>query len=313
MATNQPGSNPANNQQFPNPGRQEPFVNEALSKEFFIGQARYLRMTKGWGRDRIWNYLDKGWGGEGFDYAVRTVANWYKGIEPSKSLPFDPETYAAEDAPYLARLDLLKRSLYHPERLTVAEAEVAVRLKHFFNSPEGESVDLFPQLAVIDAYNRTTIADLSLDALNDMLAYQPWNSDGEGIYRYALEKHLAEVPYIPLLTESTNVARESFEPAGYIVGAFAQLRIPMVTYYDKTAGRFRVSFLSVESVNNPWNPVDGAGDVEKDEFGARLYKTLGEYASQCNWRVLIAGSLAGVFKPVTVYTVSIEEASDGNR
>ena len=279
---------------------------QVLDKEFFKAEARHLRRTTTFGAVRIWKQLNNEYGSVGFDYSPRAVGYWIEGIaanSESESLDFDFLNVDPINAPYLSQLDLLKRSVLRGKGLTAIESETAVKLRYFFNNPNGNSVDLFPQLAVINAYARTSEAGMPLDHLKSLLAYQPWNPSGARLYCEALDEERIRLPSIPMLTMISFDDHYSFDPPKYIVGAYAHLRIPALSYFNMTEGRLRTPNLNVEHYDSTSTP--DPNYPESFQFD--------ELAQYCNWRDLITRFNNGTLEPLLSFPLLPKEFFDDDR
>jgi len=249
---------------------------------FFKSKVIEMRRNNPWGREKITKLLQKEFGKDqsdprGFIYGEKKVEKMYEGI-PKGPVPvamaFDRREYPNSEMPYLTRLDFLKKRMYPGERLTIAEADVAVRLQHYFESPDGDSVDLIPQLGVIEAYTRASEADLDLEPLNALLILQPWKPAGGSVYREALRSRELQFPMIPMLSEIADTATDVTTITPYIHGANAQLGLPAVVYFISDERKFSLwSLLS----NN-------ANDGDHKETNDSEFHSLRQTAGWCNWR-----------------------------
>jgi hypothetical protein len=245
------------------------------SREFFENLVRDLRSDQGWGREKITSHLQGKYGVHAFPWSSKTVEKMYEGVSkgPRPNLAsFDFKCFAGAELPYLMKLDLLKRSMFREAALTRVEAATAARLSHFFNSPNGYPVDLYPQLAIIDAYARSSEAGKPRQHLNSLLAYQPWDLDNTALYTRALDKGWVQLPYIPMLTESTEGDYRLFTPRKHVIGAYAHLRIPKLTYYSKVEAEFINAALNIA--------------------GVQTYEDL---AVDCDWKDLVERCMNGEF------------------
>jgi len=262
-----------------------PVAVEIFGNAHFKEMARKRRIETGDGSKKIWDFLTHDYGKNGFEASLKTVGNWIKGL-PKGPIPESAEfihgakSISPVDAPYLMRLDVLKRNLFGSQGLTNAEANKAIELRFFFDNPDGHRIDLFPQLAIIDAYVRTEAAGMPLDHLDRLLTLQPWEHSGTAHYWRGLEEGLVLLPYIPMLTESFAGDPKNFVPLAYLAGAYAHLRIPVVSYYNNIENRNRSLWLNIEHHSGKTKP--SPSGIEPFQFE--------ELTPFCNWRTLIAAS-----------------------
>lgn len=282
--------------------QQPPKVGEEYDGALFKDRARHLRRTEGIGQDRIHARLLEEYG-DAFKHSIRAVGYWIEGVPKGPGAEYDFSGVQPVDAPYLRRLDLLKRNMFHSQGLTVIEAKTAKELRYFFDNPEGDPVDLFPQLAIIDAYVRTAAAGISNYYLEALLTFQPWDPSGTAHYWRGLEKGFVRLPYIPMLTDFTNRDPRYFLPLAYMVGAYAHLRIPAVSFYSQTEKRIRSSWLNVEHYSGITTPSPNGIEPFRWE----------DLTVFCNWRELIAASREGDPKSKIRHLRLPEEDGDGDR
>ena len=275
MEIEQPGNKPGRTRQNPATKANSARVSDTPSREFFENLVRDLRGDQGWGREKITSHLRGVYGDDVFIWSPKTVEKMYEGVTKgprAKLASFDHKCFAGAELPYLMKLDLLKRSMFREAALTGIEAETATRLSHFFNSPDGHPVDLYPQFAIIDAYARSSEAGKPRQHLNSLLAYQPWNLENTALYSRALEQGWVQIPYIPMLTESTDGDYRLFTPRKHVIGAYAHLRIPKLTFYSKVENNFIYADLNVS--------------------GEQSFEDL---AVDCKWRELVDKCMSGEF------------------
>jgi len=281
-------------------------ADEDYDEARFVREAQQLKKERGWGAPRIHKELIKRHEKNGFYQSQKTVGKWIKDVS-RKSTPESPDydhtDAPSSDAPYLYRLDLLKRNFFQSGGLSVIEAETAMELRHFFDNPNGHIVDLFPQLAIIDAYARTSTAGMTLQHLDSLLGFQPWDPSGTEFYLQGLQQGWIRLPYIPMLTESTDSDPISFIPLAYQAGAYAHLRIPAVSYFSRTENRIRIPLLNIERMTD--GPIRVEGGAKPFSFE--------ELAKFCNWRQIIADCMTGDIKPFISYVSPPEEHNNDDR
>ena len=277
---------------------------------FFKTQVAQMRRDFGYGRDKIRKLLKDEYGQDetdkrGFPYSNKTVEKMYKGVPKgpvSSAAAFSNRTYSNIDMPYLKRLDLLKRYFLKRPGLTVSEADTAIQLQHYFESPSGDPVDLFPQLAVIDAYASASEANLSVDDLESMLILQPWKPAGAVIYWRAVRQRQLQIPRMPLISEIVDTAGPVMQVTPYILGANAQLGLPAVVYFIRDEVRFSTwSFLP--DADPPYPP---------EELDAAHAHVLRAYAELCNWRNLVFPTTFPLNQQTAVIS-DTKEANNGDR
>ncbi len=304
-----PGVFPGKTRRISESGVEPPFSNTTDNKPFFRFWARKYRRENGYGREKIKRLLrdefgkDK-FGKEIFGWSDKTIESWFKGVPkgpPSGSVAFDVSECASSDRPYLMQLDFLKRSMFQEQSLTKNEAVTAKNLRYFFESPDGTTVDLFAQLAVIDAYTHFSDTNEQRDAIDSLLALQPWKREGAAIYRVALQRRKIEIPFIPMLNSTVDSIEDGFRYTQYKVGAIAHLGIPEMVYYRRDENRFDAWPLNPElSENLPPDFVDPEVDASYD------------WAKLCNWR-LLAVQMKYRSDESIIETLETGETSNDNR
>jgi hypothetical protein len=233
-----PGSKLALSRKNATPIEIDPDDTGFLPVSYFQESTIKLRTELGWGRERIWRYLSDNFGDKGFAYSDKTVESWYEGVNKGpvdQDDLFEFESVDPIDAPRIATIELVKVAVTDGQRLTIREARTAAQLKHFFEIPYREPLDVFAQYAIVDTYARRKFAGIQTSDLDALLSYQPWNPRNTELYRLALEVGKAPIPRIPRLTE--YVAMDRFVPHTAIIAAYAQLRIPYLTMYRTAKGR----------------------------------------------------------------------------
>lgn len=274
-----------------------------VGRDDFVAEARRLRLTTDLGVDTIHKRLKSKFG-EAFTYAKRMVGYWIADLPkgPAKEyLPYTMDEFPSADIPYLIKLDYLKKSLFDSARLTISEAEVAVKLRGFFSGPESH-LDLFAQLGLVDAYARAVQAGGSLTELESLLAFQPWTRDGRKSYTKGLEDGWIQLPFIPLLTQVVESVDDQINALDVFVGAYAQLGIPFMMFYIKPRGYFWVERLY---------PLASATSfvLGTDDYDQLLDKS----SELCNWREMVSRTMTGDMNLQMIFGHENQEVNVGNR
>ena len=312
MTSNEPGEKPGINRQLFRSDIEPPFSQTADNAEYFKFRVIQLRRDKGYGRERITRLLREEFGKdqdgkEIFFWSEKTVESWYEDVPKgpaSATEAYDSFAHPPSDRPYLMRLDFLKRQMLEQQPLTVTEANTATHLQHFFESPDGETVDLFPQLAVIDAYTHFSAARPLVEALDYLLTLQPWKQAGTAIYYHSIRHGVMKFPYIPMLVETIDTDNHGDLITPYKLGAYAQLGIPAMVYFIRDERSFSVWHANEETDSEGRSRELDEFDTENRAFFAKL----------CNWR-----QIAVSFPPFELvdssssFTLQKQELGDDDR
>ena len=268
-------------------------------RDLFISDARDLRSRQGWTRERITSWLREKYG-DAFNYSSRTVAHWYGDLPSSKPVSFDISSAKREDAPFLARLDLLKRELFRQGGLTDSESHSALTVRPYISDSTGDEPGLFAQLAVVDAYTRGAASPTLMNDIKQFLVYAPWTTHGRTAFSRGVSEGWLRQPYIPMLTESAGPDASSFESSSYITDACLELGLPAVTWFDRGQGIFRYKVLEYHDQAQPNHE-----SITSDNWQVAV-ETI---ASKSDWQLYIVKRRAGDWKPNDMTAGSISEDS----
>jgi hypothetical protein len=269
----------------------------APNRDVFILDARDLRSRKGWTRERITDWLREKYG-DAFNYSSRTVAHWYDDLPSSKPAPFDISSAERSDAPFLARLDLLKRELFKQGGLTDSESQAALTVRPYFHDSADDEPGLFAQLAVVDAHTRGSISKSLIDEIQQFLAYAPWTARGRTAFNRGVIEGWLRLPYFPMLTESTESTHSSFEPSPHIRNTCIELGLPAVRWFDRVDGVFRHEFLEYRDATQP---------IDKSITSDRWQEVTESIVVDTDWRMYIVKRRSGEWKPNDMTAGSVRE------
>jgi len=254
---------------------------ELLPQSVFRQEAARMKLTYGWGRERIHRELFEAHSDHGFAVSDKTIERWLKNVPKgpvSSEVKYVPAESEPSVRPDLAKLDLVKKALTAGGNLSRREADVYGEIRHFFKSSnELIELDYFPLFAIVESYAMRELLDIPTADLDTMLAYQPWNPENTGLYMLAVQQGAVSMPVIHRLMEFADDG--VLDPHTAIVAAYAQLRLPCLTMFyrsDRSAGYFPVKLFDEIPSSDEWTGT-----------------SFDERASLHSWRDHIGASITG--------------------